>query len=393
MFESEYLNAYHTRDVINSENHPRIEEEKEDEEEEEEDEDEDEDEDEETDIISPLPLSQISENELEQRKEEALFLKAIVRLERIDWKEKLSIESFSDQRKKKKRLTEQEKLIASLCESELEHVDGAFKRTTTSQYKNLNEDRMLKKLFHEEKKREPVEDVSAKRKRRTEKEKLIDSLSEIEKIHAEGAFKRNVMPPPMPNQYKKEISAINGNTYHVIFDHLLGLLWLRFLQELNRRSFLASLFDVSCGTNQSLDKLHNWHVANLFLMVIMSNKIEIIKKIEDNITPLELTTIKNIFKCDINSNRRFEQITDITSLLDILEDRQTLSESNFEALNIIVNNVEKLKNESVFVDNYFKEPIKKKELPPKVLEVISKFHGSWEVFARYLGLSETDIQN
>lgn len=190
MFESEYLNAYHTRDVINSENHPRIK-------------DEMKEEDEEVgarDVPSQLPLSQISENELEQRKEEALFLKAIVKLERIDWNGKLSIECFSDRRRKKKRLTELEKLLSSLCESELVHVDGAFKRATSSQFKNLNEDSMLDNLFRGNKpikqiKVEPV--VCVKRKRKTEREKLIESLTEIEKIHAEGAFKRKVITPSM----------------------------------------------------------------------------------------------------------------------------------------------------------------------------------------------------
>lgn len=97
----------------------------------------------------------------------------------------------------------------------------------------------------------------------------------------------------------------------------------------------------------------------------MSDKEEIIKILNENITPAELVTIKQIFINDINSNRRFEQITDITSLLDTLEDRGVLSENNLEALSIIINNIQKLEYKNVIVNNYFKESDINKELFPK----------------------------
>lgn len=118
--------------------------------------------------------------------------------------------------KKKRRKTEQEKLIDSLNENELNHVDGAFKRSSNMQYKNLNEDKLLNKLFDSQVKRKSgavikcddsrtitvghvssdtteIQKQEVKKKRKTEKEKLIESLSEIEKIHVDGAFKRNVV--------------------------------------------------------------------------------------------------------------------------------------------------------------------------------------------------------
>lgn len=142
----------------------------------------------------------------------------------------------TDSGKKKKRKTEQEKLIASLNETELPHVDGAFKRSTTIRYNNLNEDKLFDKMletrmvkpkrssgkkllcldvvtgladsaemdkvvFGETKNKKLVADeaetvepiqVEVKKKRKTEKEKLIESLSAIERIHVDGAFKRNV---------------------------------------------------------------------------------------------------------------------------------------------------------------------------------------------------------
>lgn len=140
--------------------------------------------------------------------------------------------------KKKKRKTEQEKLIASLNQKELTHVDGAFKRSTTIRYNNLNEDKLFDNLFDcrigkpkrssgkkllcvgdvtgiggsetdfidfVEKDRKSLEmdemekgaeikaTVEIKKKRKTEKEKLIESLSAIERIHVDGAFKRNAV--------------------------------------------------------------------------------------------------------------------------------------------------------------------------------------------------------
>lgn len=129
--------------------------------------------------------------------------------------------------KKKRRKTEQEKLIDSLTKNELVHVDGAFKRSTNTQYQNLNEDKLFNNLFDNKKKKKQgnicseddgsvsvnkvaneemeveterfkvtrTEEVGVKqlvkKKRKSEKDKLIDSLSDVEKIHVDGAFKRN----------------------------------------------------------------------------------------------------------------------------------------------------------------------------------------------------------
>lgn len=60
-----------------------------------------------------------------------------------------------------------------------------------------------------------------------------------------------------------------------------------------------------------------------------------------------LMTLKNLFKKDINSPRRFEQITTIGELLEVLETRDTLSEDNVKPLGVIAqklpNNTELLK--------------------------------------------------
>lgn len=54
-----------------------------------------------------------------------------------------------------------------------------------------------------------------------------------------------------------------------------------------------------------------------------------------------LMTLKNLFRKDINSPRRFEQITTIGELLEVLEIRDTLSEDNIKPLEIIAQKLPK----------------------------------------------------
>ena len=291
----EYPNKCHVRDVKVSEKHPKIREKEEGGEEgcekvrekvendEEEDDDEDDDEEEEDDDII-IPEKDCYKTE-ERIKEENGGVG------RVDGGSGCS-SSELDFGKKKKRKTEQEKLIASLNQTELTHVDGAFKRSTTIRYNNLNEDKLLDNLFdsrsgkpkrssgkkmmivcceetnennanngdtmESKKKRKTsccgdnndgngngnddsianvggnsrggslpeirgetceksVSDVKkmsgeVKKKRKTEKEKLIENLSAIERIHVDGAFKRNV--------FKNNISPFYA-TNEVAIEHYI----------------------------------------------------------------------------------------------------------------------------------------------------------------------------
>lgn len=60
-----------------------------------------------------------------------------------------------------------------------------------------------------------------------------------------------------------------------------------------------------------------------------------------------LVTLKNIFKKDINSPRKFEQIVTIGELLEELETRDALSENNLKPLEVIA---QRLPNNTQFLE-------------------------------------------
>lgn len=81
-----------------------------------------------------------------------------------------------------------------------------------------------------------------------------------------------------------------------------------------------------------------------------------------------LITLKNLFKENINSPRRFEQIATIGELLEVLETRDALSEDNVKPLKVIAqrlpNNTELLKK----IEDY-----EEKHVPRKYVNYYGEF--------------------
>lgn len=90
----------------------------------------------------------------------------------------------------------------------------------------------------------------------------------------------------------------------------------------------------------------------------MSNKCEILKILQENVTKSELETIKEKYKSNINSNRRYDEITNIQDLLEVLEDRQVLTNDNLAVVRIVVESIANLQGKEVNVDDYFTETAK-----------------------------------
>lgn len=81
-----------------------------------------------------------------------------------------------------------------------------------------------------------------------------------------------------------------------------------------------------------------------------------------------LVTLKNLFRKDINSPRRFEQITTIGELLEVLETRDSLSEDNVKPLGVIA---QRLPNNTALLEKI--ADYEARHVPRKYVNYYGKF--------------------